>query len=158
MCFWTWPAAGATPWREPEVTSIGRLPMRTPFWSHADLDAARAGAGAALPDSPWVRSLDGDWRFLGVEQPEAAPAEVRDAALAAAMAEAVERRRDELAAPEQRIDVRRRRSAEDPDDEHHQQEPERQAEQQAQPSEQRRRPEHGRHHDEGQHHQREVFR
>lgn len=68
-----WPAVGAAPWREPEVTGIGRLPMRTPAWSHSDVDAARAGTGAALPDSPWVRSLDGTWRFHGVERPEAAP-------------------------------------------------------------------------------------
>ncbi|MEY3361343.1 MAG: hypothetical protein RL531_1062 [Actinomycetota bacterium] len=68
-----WPAAAATPWREPEVTGVGREPMRTPFWSHADADAARAGTGAVLPDSPWVVDLDGQWRFLGVERPEAAP-------------------------------------------------------------------------------------
>ncbi|MFM7061775.1 MAG: glycoside hydrolase family 2 TIM barrel-domain containing protein [Actinomycetes bacterium] len=69
----TWPAADAAPWCEPEITGIGRLPMRTPFWSHTDADAARAGAGAALPNSPWVRSLDGMWRFLGVDRPGAAP-------------------------------------------------------------------------------------
>ena len=68
-----WPSTGAAPWREPEVTGIGRLPMRTPTWSHTDVDAARAGADAVLPDSPWVRSLDGQWRFLGVDRPEAAP-------------------------------------------------------------------------------------
>jgi beta-galactosidase len=45
-------------WEQPELTSVGRLPMRPPL-------VDRAG--------PWFRSLDGTWRFTLVDRPEAAP-------------------------------------------------------------------------------------
>ena len=66
----TW---GVAPWREPSVTEVGRLPMRSPFSSHADVDAARAGSTPGQGSSSWEQSLDGEWRFLGIDRPEDAP-------------------------------------------------------------------------------------
>src|SRR3989304_3436549 len=59
-------ALGRT-WEQPELTSIGRLPMRSPTVPFPD-------AAATLDDrasSPWFRSLDGRWRFLLIDRPEA---------------------------------------------------------------------------------------
>ncbi|HEX7759135.1 MAG TPA: glycoside hydrolase family 2 TIM barrel-domain containing protein [Caulobacteraceae bacterium] len=62
---------GATrTWVHPETVSAGRLPMRATLTPYPD--AARA---LARGDSPWVRSLNGDWRFALVERPEAIPAD-----------------------------------------------------------------------------------
>jgi len=57
-------------WTQPEVTAVGRLPMRPPLVPYPDLDLARTHDPAR---SPWWRSLDGDWRFLLVNRPESAP-------------------------------------------------------------------------------------
>jgi beta-galactosidase len=46
-------------WQQPEVTSIGRLPMATPLVDR---------------DGPWFRALDGRWRFTLVGRPGDAPA------------------------------------------------------------------------------------
>jgi beta-galactosidase len=45
-------------WTQPELTAIGRLPMRPPL-------VDRTG--------PWFRSLDGTWRFTLAERPDAVP-------------------------------------------------------------------------------------
>jgi beta-galactosidase len=50
----------------PEVTGIGRLPMRAPLDPHPTLDAARREES-----SPWVRVLDGTWDFRLVDSPAA---------------------------------------------------------------------------------------
>ena len=57
-------------WAQPEVTSLGRLPMRPPLVPYPDLDLARSHDPGR---SPWWRSLDGDWRFHLAANPEAAP-------------------------------------------------------------------------------------
>jgi beta-galactosidase len=57
-------------WVQPEVTSLGRLPMRPPLVPYPDLDLARSHDPER---SPWWKSLDGDWQFHLAERPEAAP-------------------------------------------------------------------------------------
>ncbi|MES2342077.1 MAG: glycoside hydrolase family 2 TIM barrel-domain containing protein [Pseudomonadota bacterium] len=55
-------------WVHPETVSVGRLPARATFTPYGDADSARARA-----PSPFVRSLNGDWKFALVERPEAVP-------------------------------------------------------------------------------------
>ncbi|MFN3216073.1 MAG: glycoside hydrolase family 2 TIM barrel-domain containing protein [Acidimicrobiales bacterium] len=55
---------------QPELTGIGRLPMRAPLVAHPDADGARTHDPAA---SPWWRSLDGTWRFRLLDRPGDAP-------------------------------------------------------------------------------------
>jgi beta-galactosidase len=63
------------PWTDPEVVSIGRLPMRPPSTAFPDLASARAGDRAA---SPWWRALDGRWRFRLHDHPDrVTPGDVR---------------------------------------------------------------------------------
>ncbi len=63
--------AGATrTWVHPETVSAGRLPMRATLTPYPD--AAKA---LARGTSPWVRSLNGDWRFALVARPEVIPAD-----------------------------------------------------------------------------------
>ena len=57
-------------WCQPEVTALGRLPMRPPLVPYPDLDLARSHDPSR---SPWWRSLDGDWKFLLANRPESAP-------------------------------------------------------------------------------------
>ena len=57
-------------WCQPEVTALGRLPMRPPLVPFPDLDQARSHDPER---SPWWRSLDGDWKFQLVNRPESAP-------------------------------------------------------------------------------------
>jgi beta-galactosidase len=57
-------------WCQPEVTALGRLPMRSPLVPYPDLDLARSHDPER---SPWWRSLDGDWKFQLVNRPESAP-------------------------------------------------------------------------------------
>ena len=52
-------------WLTPEVQSLGRLPMTSALPPRSDLIDARTDA-----PSPWVVSLDGDWRFRLVEAPD----------------------------------------------------------------------------------------
>jgi beta-galactosidase len=59
------------PWTDPEVVSIGRLPMRPPTTAHRDIPAARAADRVA---SPWWRALDGRWKFRLAEHPDRVPA------------------------------------------------------------------------------------
>ncbi|MEM8925798.1 MAG: glycoside hydrolase family 2 TIM barrel-domain containing protein [Actinomycetota bacterium] len=58
-------------WRSlllPEITDLGRLPSRPPLDPHPD-----AGSALAVDASPLTRSLDGRWRFLLLDGPDAAP-------------------------------------------------------------------------------------
>ena len=67
------PLVGLRAWTRPEITHVGRLPMRSALVPAPDAAVAR-GDGA----NPWVRSLDGTWRFLLVDRPEAVPAAFMD--------------------------------------------------------------------------------
>jgi len=59
---------GDTPvWEMPECVALNRSPMRPPLTPHPSVDSARTA------DSPWQRSLDGDWRFHFIDSPFAAP-------------------------------------------------------------------------------------
>jgi beta-galactosidase len=57
-------------WVHPETVQLGRLPMRASLAPYPDAESALA-RGA----SPWIKSLNGDWRFSLVAQPEAIPAD-----------------------------------------------------------------------------------
>ena len=57
-------------WSDHAIVARGREAMHAPWGAYAD----RSGAEKSL-DSPWVLSLDGDWAFLLVPRPEAAPAD-----------------------------------------------------------------------------------
>jgi beta-galactosidase len=62
--------ASAQPsWAQPEVTSIGRVPMHAPLVPHADREAALRGE---TESSPWRHSLDGRWRFRLLDSPHEA--------------------------------------------------------------------------------------
>ncbi len=79
-------AGGPRTWVAPEVTGLGRLPMRTPHVPCPDAATARATtpaetAGNERELSPWVRSLDGPWRFRLYDRPEDVPAGVAGAEL-----------------------------------------------------------------------------
>ncbi len=50
-------------WAKPELEFVDALPPRATFEVYADPDAARTGT------SPWLRSLDGTWRFLLAANP-----------------------------------------------------------------------------------------
>jgi beta-galactosidase len=66
---------GATPtWMHPQTVSLGRLPMRATLTPYPD--AVQALARGA---SPWVRSLNGTWRFLLAASPDSTPAGFADA-------------------------------------------------------------------------------
>ena len=60
------------PWEQPELTSLNRLPMRSPLWPYGSAAAARGGDAAK---SPWVMSLDGKWDFKLFGRPEDVTAE-----------------------------------------------------------------------------------
>ena len=67
---------GATKtWMHPETVSLGRLPARATLYPFPDVKTAKAyRPDTALPESsPFVRSLNGDWRFRLVQRPEAIP-------------------------------------------------------------------------------------
>ena len=57
-------------WVHPETVQLGRLPMRASLTPYPDARSALARAA-----SPFVKSLNGDWRFALVERPEAIPAD-----------------------------------------------------------------------------------
>ncbi|MGZ6912125.1 MAG: glycoside hydrolase family 2 TIM barrel-domain containing protein [Acidimicrobiia bacterium] len=61
---------GLRAWTRPEITHVGRLAMRSSLLPAPDVATARAGRAAA---NPWVRSLDGEWRFRLVARPEDVP-------------------------------------------------------------------------------------
>ena len=60
---------GPPTWMRPELTSINRLPSRSPLVPFASLDQAR---GCTDEDSPFYRGLNGQWRFELCESPTAA--------------------------------------------------------------------------------------
>jgi beta-galactosidase len=68
-------------WELPELTHINRLPGRSPLIPYAT--AAQAHNNDASR-SPWVMSLDGDWRFKMFDRPEAVPPDVVEPDTAAA--------------------------------------------------------------------------
>ncbi len=55
-------------WTRPEITQVGRLPMRSPLAPAPDVKTAKGERA-----NPWVRNLDGEWKFLLVDRPELAP-------------------------------------------------------------------------------------
>ena len=55
-------------WMHPETIQLGRLPARATLTPYPDVESVKA-RGA----SPWVLSLNGDWRFTLAPRPEAAP-------------------------------------------------------------------------------------
>jgi len=59
-------------WKDPELTSWNRLPIRPLLVPFGDLHAARSGEPS---ESPWWRSLDGRWDFTGFARPEDVTAE-----------------------------------------------------------------------------------
>jgi beta-galactosidase len=61
---------GVKTWRHPQTVSLGRLPMRATLVPYPG--PAQALARGA---SPWVRSLNGVWRFALAGSPEQAPAD-----------------------------------------------------------------------------------
>ncbi len=63
-------------WTKPEITHVGRLPMRSPLLPAPDRDAALGERS-----NPWVRTLDGRWKFMLVASPELAPADFMAPAL-----------------------------------------------------------------------------
>jgi beta-galactosidase len=71
-------AGGVRFWEMPELTGVGRLPMRTPCVPFPDETMARAGDREA---SPWFRRLDGRWKFLYLTSPDELPRDVADPAL-----------------------------------------------------------------------------
>ncbi|HCM26565.1 MAG TPA: glycoside hydrolase family 2 [Treponema sp.] len=72
------------PWESPELVSRNRLPMRSPLFPFPDAGAALRDAlagprgrsknpGGLPAGTPWVLTLDGDWRFSLASCPEAVP-------------------------------------------------------------------------------------
>ena len=59
-------------WQSPETLSLNRLPARATTYPYPTVAAARANR---REDSPWWLSLDGDWDFRLVSQPEQVPAD-----------------------------------------------------------------------------------
>ena len=55
-------------WTRPEIAQVGRLPMRSPLLPAPDAETARGEKR-----NPWVRSLDGTWKFTLVDRPQLAP-------------------------------------------------------------------------------------
>lgn len=63
-------------WENPEIQCLNRLPMRSPLFPYPDAESARAEmlAGpenSAFTKSPFVKSLDGKWKFTLIKNPEA---------------------------------------------------------------------------------------
>lgn len=64
-------AAEVNDWENPAVNSIGRLPARA--YAMPLADEAAALTGALEPDTPFVMSLNGDWKFRWVGDPARRP-------------------------------------------------------------------------------------
>jgi beta-galactosidase len=60
----------ARSWAQPEIIGWGRLRARSPLVPFPDRESALARDAGK---SPWLRSLDGDWRFSLVGRPERVP-------------------------------------------------------------------------------------
>ena len=64
-------ADGGTPdWENPHVLQRNRLPARATMVPFETVEAARIGD---VSQSPWLRSLDGEWKFHWVPRPEERP-------------------------------------------------------------------------------------
>jgi beta-galactosidase len=61
---------GRRSWTQPECTALHRLPSRSTLVPFPDPRSALKGEATS---SPWLRSLDGRWKFRLVPRPEAAP-------------------------------------------------------------------------------------
>ncbi len=59
---------GVKTWMHPETVSLGRLSMRATLTPYPDAEQALRGGR-----SPWVRSLNGPWRFTLAAAPQAVP-------------------------------------------------------------------------------------
>jgi len=59
-------------WEDPLVLGIHKLPPRASAWPHPDAASALAGD---YDHSPWVASLNGDWKFHWAPRPEDRPAD-----------------------------------------------------------------------------------
>lgn len=59
------------PWEDPQVVAINRLPAHATLYPHADVEGALAREGAS---SPWIRSLNGEWKFHFARNASEAPA------------------------------------------------------------------------------------
>ena len=62
-------------WEAPELTSLGRLPMRSPLMPYPSIESARL---ADRRSSVWFRSLDGTWRFRRYDAPGEVPTTIGD--------------------------------------------------------------------------------
>ena len=60
-------AFGPRTWVRPEITALGRLPMRRTLYSFPDVDLARRDE---REQSPWWKPLDGEWQFHLFARPE----------------------------------------------------------------------------------------
>lgn len=56
----------AEPWQDPEVNGINRLPAHATFYSYSSESAAMRDS---REESPWFRSLHGDWKFAWAPKP-----------------------------------------------------------------------------------------
>jgi beta-galactosidase len=73
-------AAGRPLWTAPEISSVGRVPMRAPLLAHPDDVAARSADPLADPTragtgNDRVLGLDGDWSFRLWDRPDDVPDE-----------------------------------------------------------------------------------
>jgi len=62
-------------WEKPELVGLNRLPGRGTLFPYKDEEAALKGEPQC---SPWVKSLNGKWRFRCVERPEDTPEDFAD--------------------------------------------------------------------------------
>lgn len=60
-------------WEDPLVTGINKLPPRASGWSCPDAEAASQTDYRSAERSPWVRRLNGDWRFKWSPTPTERP-------------------------------------------------------------------------------------
>lgn len=58
------------PWEQPELTNIGRLPMRATLYPFRD---EKSALFLDRSKSPWVKSLNGKWKFKLYNRPEVVP-------------------------------------------------------------------------------------
>jgi beta-galactosidase len=65
-----WQGEELPPWEDPQVVEINRMPAHATLMPFPDAAGALAGE---RDDSPWVRSLNGTWRFHYAPNPSQAP-------------------------------------------------------------------------------------
>ncbi|MEJ2503104.1 MAG: hypothetical protein P8177_07250, partial [Gemmatimonadota bacterium] len=66
----TWDGEELPPWEDPQVVELNRLPVHATLVPFPDVAGALDGERAS---SPWVRSLNGTWKFSLAPNPAAAP-------------------------------------------------------------------------------------